>query len=62
MNRRSFFVFAAVFMMILLAFSPALAADTVAVANDDNSLRAGLYGGSTLSDKMTGTHSKDGEC
>ena len=61
MNRRSFFVFAAVFMMILMAFSFALASDTVAVENDDNSLSAGLYGGSTLSDKMTGTHSKDGE-
>ena len=61
MTRRSFFVFAAVFMTILMAFSFALATDTVTVANNDNSLRAGLYGGSTLSDKITGTHSKDGE-
>ena len=37
MNRRSFFVFAAVFMMILLAFSPALAAEPLMTYFDSDS-------------------------
>lgn len=36
MNRRSFFVFAAVFMMILMAFSPALAADEMVYIDGDS--------------------------
>ncbi|MBQ3132035.1 MAG: immunoglobulin domain-containing protein [Clostridia bacterium] len=61
MIRRSLFVFMAVFMMVLLAFSQAFAVDTVSAANGDGSVCTKLVGGGYLSDKITASHSKEGE-